>query len=324
MVTQVATYQHYPSFTRRYVRSILHMTGQPKKAKHEAELLRRIAHSRDTMSAINGEVLMLEWFQRRQGHVIVPEPSLALWLQQTKLSRVEGEAWSWPYEFSTISVPTAQRFAGHPVEGVLVAWIDSERQPERFAEFMGAHGCPDLFEMPHVGGQWLIVAIHNPLDKQPKIDPSILRIAFRPDQITDFINREAINETEYGARKLESEETTILNAVLRWVLSLGMYLSAYPEALTSGVPEWMKNKHPDGRHGVAMAKVGYDSADRELHLAMLSPRSVAPHWRQLRDSRFYQGKWAQQPRGSRYVLVSGYEVSGHRTAGVRDETPGAG
>ena len=311
-----STYRHYPSYTRRYIRSLLSLSGQPKKAKHEEEMLRRVVHSPRVMSAINGEILMLEWHQRREGHVLVPEPTLASWVQETKLSRVEGEAWRWPYEFSTISVPTSQRFAGYPVEGALVAWIDSGRQPERFADFMSAHGSQARFEMPNVGGQWLIVAIHNPLDQQPGTDPSILRGAFRPDQITDFINREVIRETEYGARTMEGEESAVLNAVVRWVLSLGMYLSAYPQSLTPGLPAWMKNKHPEGRHGVPMVKVGYDSADRELALAMRSPHSVPPHWRQLRHERYYQGRWAEQPKGTRYVLVSGYEVGADRTTGV--------
>lgn len=104
--------------------------------------------------------------------------------------------------------------------------------------------------------------------------------------------------------------------VVRYVLSLGMYLSACPEALSSGVPEWMKNKHPEGRKGRPFAHIGYDRQDRELSLAMAAPRSVSPYWRQLRDARFYRGKWADHRPGSRYVLVSGYEVGADKTVGV--------
>lgn len=85
----------------------------------------------------------------------------------------------------------------------------------------------------------------------------------------------------------------------------GCTLSAYPEALSSGVMAWMKNKHPEGRKGVPFANIGYDRLDRELKVAMTAPYSVSPYWRQLRDERFYCGKWTDQPRGSRYVLVSG-------------------
>ncbi|WP_444679109.1 hypothetical protein [Halomonas sp. E19] len=49
---------------------------------------------------------------------------------------------------------------------------------------------------------------------------------------------------------------------------------------------------------------------------MTAPRSVSPYWRQLRDERFYRGKWADHRRGSRYVLVSGYEVGAAKTVGV--------
>ncbi|MGM0985316.1 MAG: hypothetical protein ACQEXG_18170, partial [Pseudomonadota bacterium] len=108
----------------------------------------------------------------------------------------------------------------------------------------------------------------------------------------------------------------ILREVMRYVLSLGMYLSAYPQALSSGVPGWMKNKHPEGRKGVPFAHIGYDREDRELQVAMTAPHSVSPYWRQLRDERFYRGKWADHRPGSRYVLVSGYEVGAGKTVGV--------
>ncbi|WP_372612831.1 hypothetical protein [Halomonas sp.] len=64
------------------------------------------------------------------------------------------------------------------------------------------------------------------------------------------------------------------------------------------------------------AQVGYDREDRELQALMTAPRSVSPYWRQLRDARFYRGKWADHRPGSRYVLVSGYEVGAGKTVGV--------
>jgi hypothetical protein len=70
--------------------------------------------------SINGEVLMLEWHHGREGRVVVPEPTLSSWLQTLQLSRVQGDAWSWPWEFITLSFPTGQTFHGHPVDGALV------------------------------------------------------------------------------------------------------------------------------------------------------------------------------------------------------------
>src|SRR5690554_1568572 len=149
----------------------------------------------------------------------------------------------------------------------------------------------------------------NPID----VD---MRNLFSPQQISDFINREAIDHAGGCAQPLADEEGMILREVVRYVLSLGMYLSAYPEAQSSGVPAWMKNNHPEGKKGVPFSQVGVDREDRELTLAMTAPRSVSPYWRQLRDARFYRGKWADHRRGSRYVLVSGYEVGAAKTVGV--------
>lgn len=311
-----ATYRHYPSFTRRYVRSVMKMMGLPKKPKVEAEIFGQMVLDEQVVHSINGEVLMLEWHHGREGRVVVPEPSLSNWLQTVQLSKVQGDAWSWPWEFSTLSIPTSQTFHGHPVDGALVAWVDSTTLPSRYEAFLRAHHNPHGVDMEGLGDPWLIVAIHNPLDTQPSLNPTMLRGAFKPSQITDFINREAIDHAGGRAQPLADEEGMILREVVRYVLSLGMYLSAYPEAQSNGVPAWMKNKHPEGKKGVPFSQVGVDREDRELTLAMTAPRSVSPYWRQLRDERFYRGKWADHRRGSRYVLVSGYEVGAAKTVGV--------
>ncbi|WP_280547292.1 hypothetical protein [Halomonas sp. 11-S5] len=316
-----ATYRHYPSFTRRYVRSVMKMLGLPKKPKVEAEIFREMVHDEQMVHSINGEILMLEWHHGREGRVVVPEPSLSEWLQTVQLSKVQGDAWSWPWEFSTLSFPARQTFHGHQVDGALVAWVDSTTLPDRYESFLSAHNNPHGVDMKGIGDPWLIVAIHNPLDDKPSLNPTMLRGAFKPSQITDFINREAIAYAGGRAQPLADEEGMILREVVRYVLSLGMYLSAYPEALSSGVPAWMKNKHPEARRGVPFAQVGVDREDRELRVAMTAPHTVSPYWRQLRDERFYRGKWASHRRGSRYVLVSGYEVGAGKTVGVAPVEP---
>lgn len=316
-----STYRHYPSFTRRYVRSVMKMMGLPKKPRVEAEVFASMMQDQELALSINGEVLMLEWHHAREGRVVVPEPTLSQWLQTVKLSQVQGDAWSWPWEFCTLSFPTSQTFHGHPVDGALVAWVDSTRLPSRYETFLHANGNLHGVDMEGLGEPWLIVAIHNPLDTQPSLNPTMLRGAFKPSQVTDFINREAIDHAGGRAQPLADEEGMILREVVRYVLSLGMYLSAYPEAQSSGVLAWMKNKHPEGKKGVPFSQVGVDREDRELSLAMTAPRSVSPYWRQLRDARFYRGKWADHRPGSRYVLVSGYEVGAGKTVGVESVNP---
>lgn len=106
-----------------------------------------------------------------------------------------------------------------------------------------------------------------------------------------------------------------MQSVTRYVLSLGMYLSAYPKSLTQGVPAWMKNKHPKDQ-GRGVDAVSYSRHDAALQAAMTSPRTVAPHWRQLRHSRYYQKQFSHRAPGSRYVLVSGYDVGNDVTVGV--------
>lgn len=309
------TYRHYPSFTRRFTRSIVKLSGLPKK--HEKRVFLDLVEDPRTMTSINGEALVLEHWHEREGRIVVPELSLSQWLQEVSLSKVSGEAFAWPYAFSTISLPTDQTFAGCPIEGVSVSWVNPISMQSRYDRFLQAYNVDFRMQVSSSDAErWLIVSIHNPLDKQTSLNPSLLRAAFTPVQLTDFINREAMHHVGLHGVSLNTEEQRILNSVLRYVVSLGMYLSAYPDALSSGVPAYMKNKHPGSKGGVPFAQVNYDRSDSELIAAMRSPHTVSPYWRQLRDERFYRGKWKHHRRGSRYVLVSGYEVGGSKAMAV--------
>ncbi|HSH49727.1 MAG TPA: hypothetical protein VK991_14235 [Halomonas sp.] len=51
---------HYPSFTRRYVRSVMKIMGLSKKPSIEAEIFGQMVLDERVVHSINGEVLMLE------------------------------------------------------------------------------------------------------------------------------------------------------------------------------------------------------------------------------------------------------------------------
>jgi len=73
------SYRHYPSFTRRYVRSVMKMMGLPKKPSIEAELFGQMVLDERVAHSINGEVLMLEGHHGCEGSVLMPESSLSNW-----------------------------------------------------------------------------------------------------------------------------------------------------------------------------------------------------------------------------------------------------
>ena len=158
-----SNYLYYPCFTRRYIRSVMKMMGLPKKPKVEIELFASMLQDQELALSINGEALR----------------------------QVQDDDWSWPCEFSTLSFPTSQTFHGHPVDGTLVTWVDSTTLPGRFESFLGTHGNTSGVDMLSIGEPWLMVAIQNPLDTQPSVNLIMLRGAFSPQQISDFINREA-------------------------------------------------------------------------------------------------------------------------------------
>lgn len=78
------------------------------------------------------------------------------------------------------------------MDDALISWVVSTTRLSRYEAFLGAHGNLNGVDMHGIGELWLMVAIHNPLDARPSVSPTMLRGAFSPEQISDFISREAI------------------------------------------------------------------------------------------------------------------------------------
>lgn len=249
------TYRHYPSFTKRYVRFNRKQHGLPKSPAIEREIFRHILNDRDIMGTINGEMLMLEWNHTRSGKTLVPEPLTSERFKSADVSRVQGDAWSWPLAFSTVSLPAHQRFCGHKVEGIFVAWFDTSRLDSLNDKFLRFHHSEEWFEKTNGREHRLVVAIPNPLETQPSRNPTFLRSAFTPAEITEFVNSNILVPMDSQAAPLEKEEARVLRSVVRYVIAMGVYLSAYPETLTPGVPRWLKNKPPSAEPRAPMIHV---------------------------------------------------------------------
>ncbi|CAM4112624.1 hypothetical protein VRRI112168_14885 [Vreelandella rituensis] len=323
---QPVTYQHYPLFTKATIKAHRRLPNN----RRVTNTIQFLCQQNGFLSSVDGQTVILE-HQLPKGHVIVPEPELSHQLARIKLSSVKGDAWTWPFPTSTISLPTTQRFAGQPAKGLMVAWENGDTFERRFApEFLAAHGSP-VEPMPSGSTeQFLFIACPGEPEQQSGFKmPVVLLMTFNVEQITDFINTEAIEDrlfvrgTKFPAGiAMNPAERDFMREVTRYVLSMGMYFSAFPDAITPGVPEYMKNKHPATRN--KNARAGFvrltAHADATLTAAMTAPRRVSAHWRQLRDDRYYQGRYAHQPRGSRYVLVSEYATGADRTLGVEAAT----
>lgn len=323
MASQKVTYNHYPLFTDRVVKAQRRINNLPKK--QAAGVMKLMLDNPEFVNSLDALVMAMEHqLVQRGGRFVIPDAQLSERLSNIKLSSVTGEAWSWPYEFSIVSVPTRQRFAGKACEGIFVGWTNREDMETRyFPELLKAHRSSN-----HVwaaGSQGRLLEIIVPGEPDPRLPggfPSVLRLSLSPDDIIKFINDEALerpSNTSFIMAEMNEEEASVMKAVTRYVLSLGMYISAYPDAVSSGVPDYMGNKHPGTQKVVRprFVAIGQDR-DQGLQDALSAPRHVPSHWRQLRHDKYYQGERKHQPRGTRYVLVSGYATGRDRVTGVED------
>lgn len=315
-----SAYSHYSVFTKRFAKFSRRQLGVPKG--QEAEIIRSLTEEPDFAKSLDARVMILE-HQLRHGTVLVPEPSLSQGLSRIKLERVEGEAWTWPFEFSLVSVPTTQTFAGQPSRGIMVAWVDRHDLQNRYwPEFLEAYSSNAGAASLDLEGKLLTITVPAEPAQDGELAgfPTVLHTAMDAEDISRFINAEALSENHDDSAlsaELSPSERDYLRDVIRYLLSMGMYLSAYPEALKPGVPEYMRNKHPITREKATprFASIAADEG-KAFTEALSAPRHVPSHWRQLRHERFYQGRHSHLPRGTRYVLVSGYSTGKERTMGV--------
>lgn len=324
MASNKSTYNHYPVFTDRVVKAQRRLGNLSKK--QAVGVVGQFLNSQGFVHSLDALVMAMEHqLVKRGGQFVIPDAQLSERLSNIKLSSVTGEAWSWPYEFSTVSVPTRQRFNGHPCQGILVAWTHREDMEFRyFPELLKAHGSHT--QAIGAGSQGRLLEIVVPGDPDPRVPggfPTVLRVSLTPADITKFINDDALERPSSAGfimAEMSQEEASLMKAVLRYVLSLGMYISAYPDALTPGVPNFMANKHPGTRKVQRPKFVGIgQDRDETLREALAAPRHVPSHWRQLRHEKYYQGRFEHLPRGTRYVLVSGYSTGRERVTGVEDQ-----
>lgn len=317
-------YTHYRSFTKAFIKGaekVWTLNGHRAKDFDPDRLLEQMLTTQEYTGSIDRECLALELaFERNKGRVLMPEPTLCEALKRIKLTPVEGDAWQWPFQYSMISIPAKLKFGGVKAEGLSVSWIDaSELANPVYSDLYEHWGVDDSHFAEHFGqGKRLIVTMAGDPDGQM---PTMIRYGFTTAELTEFINSQAVKDASFQNRKIrqgsEKEQAAAVEAV-RFVIALGFYLASYPGSLTQGIPAYVGTKLPPTVAGKGATPVGLKST-KDFNL-VTSPHVVNPHWRQLRDQRFYRGDYKNLVPGSRYTLVSGYEVNADRAAGVQVES----
>ena len=104
---------------------------------------------------------------------------------------------------------------------------------------------------------------------------------------------------------LDDAETELMQRVIRLIVSLGIYLSlddiepVAADRKAIWAPKIVRTSKLNSKLSVAMLDSPVVSSGRAEHM-------VREHLRNLKDERYYKGKWQTWPRGSRYALVKAH------------------
>jgi len=201
-------------------------------------------------------------------------------------------------EMFSIAVPKEKRFNGQVIEGIFVGYTTNRRFDEDQAAFNLQHGTTIKTVLVPVAGK----------------DDPILTIAYSDPQspelivLTSLVSRyekilSARTATEFKVYAEDGKEPISLELtddeyqtqfeIVRFVIGFIVYMSAHSDCLCD-------------EQSIKMPASTKDSPKYIVRQARhFKPKgTIKPHYRNLRDERFYRHEWSNWPSGSRWVPVN--------------------
>jgi hypothetical protein len=209
---------------------------------------------------------------------------------------LEGASWHFPYRALRLGM---EQGTDIPPCAVMFA---TKREMDAAFSTVGMH-----IEMPNLSDQEpLLLVVTKSTDSQHPELPGALTALHTLHEIKEMLNGTFKMGSDERRSHLDDAETATMQRVIRLVVSLGLYLS-----LDDAEPISMPRKTKWAPKIVRTSKSG-----ARVRLSMLPPATrsdvgvteqlVREHLRQLKAERYYHGKWAAWPPGSRYCLVKSH------------------
>ena len=258
------------------------------------------------------EPLAMEDRAYKTGHHIALGSELIDWLMQMKVDNaIQSGGWHLPYKAARIGVE--QDSAAEPM---LVAWL----QVHEVKKALSPLGFADADQ--YSDDDWLLyVGIHG---VEPDGEtPTMVRALLDTQQIAEFFNGYSPKDSGGPNASVGQQEGERLRRAVQLTVALGIYLSIdgiEPERVPKPREKKVAPPPRDRSNNyqlTVLTKRPLSGGDRAAHV-------VRPHVRRLQDDRYYQGKWRNWPKGTRYVLVSshirGADAATRQGASERDQS----
>lgn len=326
--TKSTVYHLYPRIIdnvtktmRKYVPKAL------KKASDEVLLGEFIKHDTRLMETLMVPCMSEEWhWEKHSGVVLMPEDTTMVEaLYRARFELDNARHLKFPADSFMIAFPSGCEIDGYPMQPAIVHWHgfqDFSRDfYEPFGEAIGlsmGRGTARLREGLDPALPALSIVFQDPMQKEGRLRlvvhcddiPNILK-AQSPEEILDIVG--CFENSSYTEVIKPSQLDLHIQArLLRLVVAIGVYYTATEgdNILGRGMPA---SKDRFSRPKAAyvrpmtlysLAKRRHKEHDDEPVGVEYSEHVRTWHFRQLRHERYYQGAYADKPRGSRIVFVS--------------------
>lgn len=312
---------HVVKTMRKYVPKRL------KKAPGEALLREFLDYDPSIMETLTIPSMSEEWnWERHSGVVIMPEDNqMVESLYRAKFDLDNARHLRFPANSFMLALPAGCTIDGYEMKPAIVHWHPFQAFSEDFYEPFGralgytfGRGTPRLREGLDPSLPALSILFQDPIQKEGRLRlvvhcddiPRILK-AGTPEEILDIVGNYE-NSSYQNVLKPNQLDLHLQARLLRLVVAIGVYYTATAEeeTLQKGMPS-TKHRFSQPKASYVRPMTLYSLAKRHAKERKEEPAGYEMtehvrtwHFRQLRHDRYYQGAYADWPRGSRIVFVS--------------------
>jgi hypothetical protein len=202
-----------------------------------------------------------------------------------------------PSRVCTIAFPNNCLFNGHKINGCLISKMAKAEGDACVSNMAKQFGVKNVSS---VNGSWEYTADRFTISYRDPYSTGSIVLNISSDKLADILNADSYKDyTEKAGQSslglaLSPSEAITQFELMRFILGMLVYVSANEKALSS----------------VESLFVDSTSANKKIKCDVFRVNTIRirkgidPHYRQMQHEKFYQGKWENWRRGSRFVPVN--------------------
>ncbi len=208
-------------------------------------------------------------------------------------------------EMFSIALPKETKFKGQKIQGIFVSYMTPDRKDEIVKMFNHDYGTKAQFNNTEKADPQLTICYSDPNGQGRivlNVDLRKLEWILEAKTINEYHALTGISEGSFISYDLNEQEQQTQFDILKFVIAFIVYISAHENAVK--FVQSIKMPGSDKRTSNAIVN----------KVKQFKPKgTVKPHYRNLRNERYYQGQWLDWAPGSRWTPVN------MQTVVVKDE-----